>query len=177
MDEQYYQYRTGRTEPKKSHRGPISLLLILVIFLCGIISAMGLFNIRMTLWLNKTAPSRAPLSFSQVDTDNAESFHAPGSEELSVKLGGMTCQELSVLCRNMYGLPEGVYIAHVEDGSPADGLGIVPGDVLVSFGGTPVSGLEALQNLLDSYAAGTGVEVITYRNGKQSTLILHLNDG
>lgn len=177
MDEQYYEYRTGRTEPKKSHRGPIALLLILIIFLCGIISAMGLLNIRMTLWLNKTAPSRAPLSFSQVDTDNAESFHAPGSEELSVKLGGMTCQELSMLCRKMYGLPEGIYIAHVEDGSSADGLGILPGDVLVSVGGTPVSGLDALQNLLDSYPTGTGVEVVTYRNGKQSTLTLHLNDG
>ena len=49
MDEQnwMHEYRTGRTQPKKSRSGLIAVLLILVIFLAGIISAMGLLNIRL----------------------------------------------------------------------------------------------------------------------------------
>ena len=31
-------YGTGRTEPPKSHGGTVALLLILIIFLCGIIT-------------------------------------------------------------------------------------------------------------------------------------------
>ncbi len=40
-------YGTGRTEPPKSRGGTIALLLILVIFLCGIITVLGVLNIQL----------------------------------------------------------------------------------------------------------------------------------
>ena len=44
-DEQYY--GTGPTEPPKEHNGPMALMLILVIFLFGIITVLGVLNIKL----------------------------------------------------------------------------------------------------------------------------------
>ncbi len=46
MDERNYQhsYENGSTQPPKSHGGAIAVVLCTVIFLCGIISALGLWN-------------------------------------------------------------------------------------------------------------------------------------
>jgi len=40
-------WQTGSTEPPKSHGGLVALLLILVIFLCGIVTLLGILNIRL----------------------------------------------------------------------------------------------------------------------------------
>ena len=47
MDEQQFEYRTGRTEPQKKHNGLIAFLLILVIFLSGLVSVLGILNIHL----------------------------------------------------------------------------------------------------------------------------------
>ena len=44
-DDQYY--GTGPTQPPKSRGGLIALMLILVIFLIGIVTVLGILNIRM----------------------------------------------------------------------------------------------------------------------------------
>ncbi len=46
MDERNYQYsyENGSTQPPKNHGGAIAVVLCTVIFLCGIISALGLWN-------------------------------------------------------------------------------------------------------------------------------------
>ena len=44
-DDQYY--GTGPTEPPPSRGGLVALMLILIIFLCGIITVLGILNIRM----------------------------------------------------------------------------------------------------------------------------------
>ncbi len=175
MDEQRFQneYRTGRTQPKKSHRGAIALLLILVIFLGGIISALGLLNIRISQWLSKETPATAPVSFSQSMENGTPGIPClPEDTELSMELEGMQCQELNLPCQRMYGLPPGLYVAAVENGSRAQALGIVPGDVLTSFDGTPVSQLEQLQELLNTNLTSLQVEIVTYRNGQHNRLTL-----
>lgn len=40
-------YRTGHTQPPKNHGGTIAFLLILVIFLSGIVTMLGIMNIKM----------------------------------------------------------------------------------------------------------------------------------
>ena len=40
-------YGTGRTEPPKSRGGLFALLLILIIFLCGIITVLGVLNVKL----------------------------------------------------------------------------------------------------------------------------------
>ena len=44
-DDQYY--GTGPTEPPKSKGGLVALMLILIIFLCGIITVLGVLNIKL----------------------------------------------------------------------------------------------------------------------------------
>ena len=45
-------YETGRTRPPKSHTGLIALLLVVVIFLSGLVSFLGLLNVRLFAQLN-----------------------------------------------------------------------------------------------------------------------------
>ena len=40
-------YETGRTRPPKSHRGLIAVLLVIVIFLSGLVSFLGLLNVKL----------------------------------------------------------------------------------------------------------------------------------
>ena len=40
-------YGTGPTQPPKSRGGLVALLLILIIFLCGIVTVLGILNVRM----------------------------------------------------------------------------------------------------------------------------------
>lgn len=59
----------------------------------------------------------------------------------------------------MYNLPMGVYVAEVEDGSPAKKAGITKGSIIVKFGGSTVESMEDLQGELQYYEAGEKVEV------------------
>ena len=40
-------YQTGSTRPPKNNRGLIAVLLVVIIFLGGIVSALSLLNIRL----------------------------------------------------------------------------------------------------------------------------------
>lgn len=80
MDEQnwMHEYRTGSTRPRKNRSGLVALLLIAIIFLAGIISALGLLNIRLFRQLEKQPEDNStPLSFSQNDPTMPESTEAP----------------------------------------------------------------------------------------------------
>ena len=46
-------YQTGATRHRKSHRGLIALLLVLIIFLCGVVSILTLLNIRIFMQTNE----------------------------------------------------------------------------------------------------------------------------
>ena len=58
-------YGTGPMDPPKSRSGLVALLLILVIFLCGIVTVLGILNIRLFNQLNKQEESY--LSIAVVD--------------------------------------------------------------------------------------------------------------
>ena len=169
MDEQHYEYRTGRTSPNKNRNGIITVLLICVIFLAGVFSALGLLNIHLFRQAKEEAHS--PLSFSQADAT------CPVLSEDSVYLSGMTLQELPVVYQKMYELPAGLYVCHVNTDSPAYALGILPGDVLTGFDGTAVSQTDTLQTLLDACKTGHQAELTIFRNGqhRQFTLTVDKN--
>ena len=169
MDEQNHEYRTGRTSPKKNRSGPIAVLLILMIFLAGVVSALSLLNIRLFRQLD-TPSAHPPVSFSKADAG------ASVSTDCALMLEGMSFQELPVLYRKMHDLPAGLYICRVDAGSRAEQLGIVAGDVLTCFGGTPVSGLDALETLINQHKPGDRVELIAYRNGRHNPFTLTLGE-
>ena len=75
MDEYLYdsqdswEYGTGSTQPPKSRGGLIAVLLIAVIFLTGIVTVLGILNVRLVKQLGLPMPSRSPgISFSDAET-------------------------------------------------------------------------------------------------------------
>ncbi len=58
-----------------------------------------------------------------------------------------------------YDMPEGIYLAQVEEGSPADEAGLEKGDIITKFDGQSVSSMEELKDLMQYYEAGQEVEI------------------
>ena len=59
-----------------------------------------------------------------------------------------------------YQIPQGIYISKITSGSAAEAAGIRPGSVLTTFDGQTISGVTALQELLQYYKAGESVELL-----------------
>lgn len=59
----------------------------------------------------------------------------------------------------MYGMPKGVYISKVAEGSGAEKAGLTKGSVIVEFDGTAIDSMATLQERLQYYKAGETVSV------------------
>lgn len=59
-----------------------------------------------------------------------------------------------------YQIPQGIYISKITSGSAAEDAGIRPGSVITKFDGQTISGVTALQELLQYYKAGESVELL-----------------
>ena len=59
----------------------------------------------------------------------------------------------------MYGLPKGVYVGQVYEGTAAEKAGLIRGDIITKFDGSSISSMEELQAMMEYYAAGTEVEL------------------
>ena len=151
MDEQQFEYRTGRTEPEKKHNGLIAFLLILVIFLSGLVSVLGILNIQLFRLL-ETQDGTTPLSFAEGDVS------AVAPEGNSMTVGGITLQEQPEMYQQLYNLPAGLYVVDAGAESP-----VLPGDVLVGFGNTAVGSLAELNGIYATCKPGDRVELKFYR--------------
>lgn len=72
---------------------------------------------------------------------------------------GISCQNVNSQASEMYGIPEGVYVSEVAEGSAAEKAGIKKGYIITKFDGTSVSTTAELKSLLEYYAKGETVEV------------------
>ena len=61
-------YGTGPTEPPKSRGGLVALMLILIIFLCGIITVLGILNVRLFQQLRVREENELSISFTTAPT-------------------------------------------------------------------------------------------------------------
>lgn len=154
-------YRTGEVQPPKSHRGIISLLLLLVIFVGSLISVLGFWGIHLfqLLWGggDVTAPLRVDMRLSQEDSSVD---HTP------VTGLGVEGRFLSRFDQHYFGLPQGIYITQVRRSA----CGIRTGDVLTRINQTPIPDLAALQVLLKDQPAGSALTLEVYRDGAVQTL-------
>lgn len=153
-------YQTGRTQPPKKSGGLFALVLVVFIFLSGIVSVLGLLNIRLFHKAEEASQKNA-ISFSRtpentVQSINAEQLHLP---DLGV-CGGFT----DPLDQILYSLPQGFYISSVDSGSHADEKGLLPGDVIQSLDGMEA---DSLQTLLGSLQEKQSVRLVVNRNGHQ----------
>lgn len=94
-------------------------------------------------------------------------------EELSEKEAGflgIQGQTVTSSYSLRFGIPVGVYINAVEEGSPADVAGLKTGDIIVKVNGRSVSTTEDLQTILDYTRAGTTVTVtVSTVSGREYT--------
>ena len=89
---------------------------------------------------------------------------------------GITGENISSFEHLYYHIPQGVYVAAVEENSNAAAQGIRPGDILLQFDGQRVTDLDTLQRLLFAHNAGDTVSVVLYRNGSQYSVQLTLDE-
>ena len=59
----------------------------------------------------------------------------------------------------IYGMPKGVYVAQVYEGTGAEAAGIKKGNVITEFDGNKISSAEDLLRVMEYYKAGETVEV------------------
>lgn len=67
---------------------------------------------------------------------------------------GITGRDVTSEYSEYYGMPEGVYIAEVSDGSPAQKAGLSQGSIITAINGDTVKTIEELQEKLSQCKAG-----------------------
>lgn len=165
-DGQQDSYRTGSTQPPKSHGGLIAFLLGLVIFLCGIITALGLMNVKLQWQLdNQTQEALNPIAFSRSGMEEA----APCQSPL-----GFTGRDVTPFWNEYRNLPQGIYITEVDAASDAANKGVSPRDILLSIDGKRITDNSDLDAFLSTCQAGQTVALGLYRDGKHLSLTVTL---
>lgn len=163
MDQQSF-YQTGYTQPPRSYRGLIALLLITIVLLGSIATILGLLNIRLFRKLSEQAEDTSSLYFAQTASDSRGLSADANALGLSVKT-------LSVFDQKFYHLPQGVYITGVIPGSSAAREGILPGDILLSIQNKTITDAQDLESYLSTCHQGQQVNAVIFRDGKQCSVI------
>lgn len=155
-------YQTGSTCPPKRHSGAVAFLLGLVIFLCGIITALSLMNIHLFRQLREQLPeATSPVAFAHSDISDAPP--APEAEEVRFPLG-FTGQDVPEFWNLYQDMPLGIYITEVSADGPAEQVGILPGDILLKVNDVRITDTASLSALLESCDRGNPVNITLYRN-------------
>ena len=89
---------------------------------------------------------------------------------------GITCENVPEAYQRYYRLPAGAYITEVAEGSTAQKAGLAVGDILLSIQGIRVTSVDELNSALLSLNAGDAVDIIIYRNQKQYSATLTLDE-
>ena len=149
-------YRTGYTEPPKNRRGLFSVLLMAVIFLCGLITILEKMNIHLAETLAaQQEPEMCTVAFEQ-----PEAIHEPPFLPL-----GFSGQAVPPFWQEFGTLPPGLYITQVNQSCEAAALGILPGDILLTANDQQIPDWEGFLRLMDSKAPGERIQITIYRQG------------
>jgi serine protease Do len=98
---------------------------------------------------------------------------APGGEGETVtisgntRFAGTTAETLTPAVAQELGLPftaKGVVVKDVKSGSPADGMGLMQGDILLSLNGTPVTDAATFKQLASKRVSGW--QIVIQRQGQ-----------
>ncbi len=78
---------------------------------------------------------------------------------------GISPQTVTVAMKDIYGMPDGVYVSAVENDSPAFYAGIQSGDIITAIGTENVQTVRAFQNALFAVEPGMNITVYISRPG------------
>ena len=140
-------WQTGSTEPPRNKNGATTLLLILIIFLCGIITVLGILNVRLFNQLRLTEEDNTSIHFIPEETvpetipapveEVTEAAPAPCSEEdisLCIQESPTSPanlpQEEGISLQEIYqkNIPSVVSITSQSRGSSSTGTGVILSD-------------------------------------------------
>ena len=85
----------------------------------------------------------------------------PESEQAYLGISGIDVTEQY---QQRFGLPEGIYVDEVTEGSPAQKAGIRNYDIITSFDGQKVATMDELSELMDAKKAGDTVSITVMRS-------------
>lgn len=122
-----------------------------------------------------------PISYAQPileDLMNKKTRTETVSEEDSAYIG-ITGESVSSEMTEYYGIPKGIFVTEVAEGSPAEDAGLQKGDIITKFDGSSVMRMSDLKEMLAYYAAGEEVElqVSTADNGEYKEREVNLTLG
>ncbi len=89
---------------------------------------------------------------------------------------GIQTQDVSDTISRFYGIPVGVYVVSVSEGSSAEFAGIKEGDVIIGAEGQPVKNLEELNEIKKQYKAGDEITLTISRQGEDIEINLVLQE-
>ncbi len=82
----------------------------------------------------------------------------PVDEEEAAYMG-ISGESVPTEVTTMYGIPEGIYVEVVGEGSPAEEAGLEQGDIITDFDGVSVKTMRDLQKRMQYYRGGETVEM------------------
>ncbi|MBQ8797324.1 MAG: PDZ domain-containing protein [Oscillospiraceae bacterium] len=156
------EYRTGDVQPPKSYRIPVTVLLLLVIFLGSLISALSFGGIRLFRLLGSEKTNTSVRFIDEMrlspvaEAENYTEIHSLGIQG----------RFLTAFEQRYFDLPQGVYISGTSQLVPD----LCTGDVLLKINGEEISYQEMLDTLLESHAHGAILSLEIYRNGHHQSL-------
>ena len=154
-------YQTGQTVPPKNYSGIIALLLVLIILLCGIITALGFMNVHLFRLLSANNDDTSLAFVSAECCANAEKG-----------VLGICTQDISAVWCEYHHLPKGVYITSVDPTGIAAEKGVEQGDILISINTQPIDCTASLENFLVQNQNAEPYQICLYRAGAYINLTL-----
>lgn len=76
---------------------------------------------------------------------------------------GVSLKDISEEAVSMYNVPDGVYVASVSAGGPAEKAGIKEGDIITEINSVEVNSKSAASDKVNSYRSGTEINIVIYR--------------
>lgn len=89
---------------------------------------------------------------------------------------GITAVDIDETYSNYLGLPMGIYVRTVAEGSAAEEAGIRMGDVIIGVNDEAVSTMEELNAIKNQYTAGDVINLKIYRDSEDIDIQLTLHD-
>lgn len=168
-------YQTGSTTPPKKHSCLVAILLVLVIFLSGLSSILGLINIKMFSAFYEDHADEIPVSLE----DSSDLIGQTQQEEavssaMNTKIIGISGEPVTPVYQRHFSLPEGLFITYVEEGTSAHRQGIREGDVLIRLGETKITDESQIHDFLEDQAIGDTFQAEIYRRDTDSRITVQL---
>ena len=94
-----------------------------------------------------------------------------GNPTIGIMAGPVSSEAIEV-----YGLPEGVYVSEVSDGSDAKVQGLQVGDIILKVNGVPVASVAEVNAIKDQFSVGDTLTLTIYRDGETFDMDIRLVD-